>query len=262
MRAREVTLTGVADVPPIAAGDDLASIIAGCLDRQGVGLIDGDVLVVAQKIVSKAEGRFVDLAAVTPSAEARTLAAEVNKDPRVVELILRESVEVVAKRPGVVIVAHRLGYVMANAGIDRSNVTSNPEHERVLLLPENPDNSCAFLRAQLVEKFGARIGVVMSDSFGRPWRLGVTGVALGAAGLPALRDCIGECDLYGRELEVTQIAVGDEIASAAALVMGEADEGVPVVVVRGLSWPRDDAGGGAATLVRPPEEDLFRRGSL
>jgi coenzyme F420-0:L-glutamate ligase/coenzyme F420-1:gamma-L-glutamate ligase len=215
-----------------------------------------DVLVVAQKVVSKAEGRYVDLRTVRPSPRAIELAREVQKDPRLVEVILSESRRVVRNRPGVLIVEHRLGFVMANAGVDRSNVGRPGNDERVLLLPLDPDASAAGLRQRLASHFGTDIAVVVNDSFGRPWRRGAVGVALGAAGIPALLDLRGRPDLYGRALEVTVSGFADEIASAASLVMGQADEAMPAVVVRGLAWSAPPSE--AATIIRPPHEDLFR----
>jgi coenzyme F420-0:L-glutamate ligase/coenzyme F420-1:gamma-L-glutamate ligase len=248
-------LIALPDFPQVAAGDDLAQLVSEGLVRAGVTLQDHDVLVLAQKIVSKAEGRLVDLADVTPSAEAVTLASEVLKDPRLVELVLRESRRVVRARPNVLIVEHRLGLIMANAGIDQSNVRADGR-ELALLLPEDPDASAERLRACLAEKVGVKLGVVINDSFGRPWRRGTTGVAIGAAGLPALIDRRGEADLYGRKLQVTMIGYADEIAASASLLMGQADEGQPAVLLRGLNWSAAD--NPAADLIRSEAEDLFR----
>ena len=264
MPVAPVTLTAVPGIPPIGPRDDVAAILVAALVAAAMTPASGDVLVVAQKIVSKAEGRIVDLNGVTPSARARELAAKVDKDPRLVELILRESSEVVAHKPGVLVVAHKLGFVLANAGIDRSNVAppsdsgpdSGPDSEPVLLLPVDPNASAAALKARLDDHFGAALGVVVSDSVGRAWRNGITGIALGAAGLPALRDLIGQTDLFGRRLEVTQTGFADEIAGAASLVMGQADEGLPAVLVRGLSWREPAAD--ATALLRPKDQDLFR----
>jgi coenzyme F420-0:L-glutamate ligase/coenzyme F420-1:gamma-L-glutamate ligase len=236
----------------VRPGDDLAALIA---DRAG-SLHDRDVLVIAQKIVSKAEGRSIDLATVTPSARAVALAAEVGKDPRLVEVILSESTRVVRSRPNLLIMQHRLGFVMANAGVDHSNVAPLDGADHALLLPVDPDGSAEHLRARLAEKFGVRLGVIISDSFGRPWRRGTAGVAIGAAGLPALIDMRGQPDLFGRTLEVTIIGFADEIAAASSLLQGQAAEAQPVIVVRGLSWTAPDAP--VNELVRPPEEDLFR----
>ncbi|MFD2272659.1 coenzyme F420-0:L-glutamate ligase [Undibacterium arcticum] len=209
-----------------------------------------------KKIVSKAEGRYVDLCEVVPSPRAVQLAAEVNKDPRLIELILSESREVLRHRGGVLVVEHRLGFVMANAGIDQSNIDHPGGRERALLLPENPDASCAKLKARLDRAFGVDLAIVINDSFGRPWRNGVVGVALGAAGLPSLLNLIGAPDLYGRAMRVTEVAVADEIAAAASLIMGQTDAGKPVIHVRGLQWNAPERN--AAALLRPKQQDMFR----
>jgi len=249
-------LFAVAGLPMVQPGDDLAGLLAGALARQGLALQEHDVIVVAQKIVSKAEGRTVDLATVTPSARASALAAEIGKDARLVEVILSESERVVRTRPNLLIVEHRLGFVMANAGVDQSNVAPQDGVHRALLLPRNPDASAESLRARLAQASGARIGVIINDSFGRAWRRGTCGIAIGAAGLPALVDLRGRPDLFGRILEVSIIGFADEIAAAASLLMGQADEARPVVLVRGLDWTLPPTN--AHELVRPEAEDLFR----
>lgn len=249
-------LIALRDVPLVRPGDDLAGLLIAALEHGGVRLRDRDVLVVAQKIVSKAEGRYVDLATVKPSARAAALAHEVEKDPRLVEVILSQSRRIVRQRPGVLIVEHVLGYVMANAGIDRSNLDPAAGAEPVLLLPSDPDASAAVLEARLVAHFGVTPAVIVSDSFGRAWRRGTVGVALGAAGLPSLVDLRGRADLYGRALQVSETGFADEIAAAASLLMGQAGEGLPAVVVRGLSWSAPASP--AASLVRDAAEDLFR----
>ena len=251
-----VTLTPLHGIKLVEPGDDLGSIAVAALRENGLVPKDGDVLVVAQKIVSKAEGRYVDVSTVQPSERAIALAAEVDKDPRFVEVVLSESKRVVRHRPGLLIVEHRLGFVMANAGIDHSNVGVQDTVERVLLLPVDPDGSAHALRQHLLEILGVGIGVIITDSFGRPWRKGTVGVALGAAGLPAFVDLRGHPDLFGRELLVTETGFADEIAAAAGLLMGQADEAVPMVLVRGLRWSAPDLP--AAALVRPAEHDLFR----
>lgn len=244
------------DIPEIRAGDDLAAVLRGSLTQAGLWpLRAGDVLVVTQKILSKAEGRMVALDSVEPGPEALELAATTRKDSRLVELVLRESSTVVRAVPHVLITRHRLGHVMANSGIDRSNIGPG-EEERALLLPLDPDGSARGLLDALAGPEAAGIGIVISDSFGRPWRHGVVGVAIGAAGLPALVDRRGEEDRDGRRLEVTQIALADQIATAATLVTGEGAESVPAALLRGLALPPGEAGAGA--LVRPLEEDLFR----
>ncbi|MGH8663159.1 MAG: coenzyme F420-0:L-glutamate ligase [Burkholderiales bacterium] len=252
---RELTLIALTGIPEVEAGASLADIILQALDRSGASLAAADVLVVAQKIVSKAEGRRVPLADVQPSERARTLAVQAQKDPRLMELVLREAREVLRVKPGVVIVEHRLGFVMANAGIDQSNLAAG-EAESALLLPENPDASAAKLRAALAAASGVDVGVVINDSFGRAWRNGVTGVAIGVAGVPAVVDLRGRTDRAGRELRVTEIAAADELAAAASLVMGQAGEGLPVVLARGFPYALRESS--AAELVRPRAQDLFR----
>jgi coenzyme F420-0:L-glutamate ligase / coenzyme F420-1:gamma-L-glutamate ligase len=246
----------VEGLPLVGPGDDLVELIARALTRNNVMPRAGDVLVVAQKIVSKAEGRIVDLATIEPSAKALTLAAEVDKDPRLVEVILSESVRVVRARRNVLIVEHRLGFIMANAGVDQSNVGPADGAQRVLLLPEHPDRSAAMLRIGLTALTGIDLAVVINDSFGRAWRQGTAGVAIGVAGLPALIDLRGRPDLFGRTLEVSVIGFADEVAAAASLVMGQADEAAPVVLIRGLRWSAPEST--AASLIRPSNEDLFR----
>jgi coenzyme F420-0:L-glutamate ligase/coenzyme F420-1:gamma-L-glutamate ligase len=253
MDARTVTYTALPGIPLIEPGDDLCSVIADALAAAGIVPRDGDTLVIAQKIVSKAEGRYVELARVTPSARALELAGATGKDARLIEVILSESTEIIRQHKDLLIVAHRLGYVMANAGVDQSNITGG---DRVLLLPENPDASCATLKAAFDRSFGADIAVVINDSFGRAWRNGVVGVALGAAGLPALRNLVGQPDLFGRPMRVTEVGIADELAAAASLLMGQADEGAPVVHVRGLRWTERPTN--AAALIRPKHMDLFR----
>ncbi len=243
-------------LPLIKAGDDLVELIASSLKLNGVEPRAQDVLVVAQKIVSKAEGRMVDLATIEPSTKALTLAAEVDKDPRLVELILSEFVRVVRARRNVLIVEHRLGFVMANAGVDQSNVGPDDGSTHALLLPENPDRSAEVLRQGLTALTGIDLAVVINDSFGRAWRQGTAGVAIGVAGLPALLDLRGRPDLFGRKLEVSVIGFADEVAAAASLVMGQADEAAPVVLIRGLRWSAP--GSTAASIVRSANEDLFR----
>jgi len=252
----QLTIDALKGVPLVKAGDDLVAIALAAYAASGLVPADGDVLVVAQKIVSKSEGRIVDVSTVEPSPQAIALAAEVEKDPRLVEVILSESRRIVRRRPNLVIAEHRCGWVMANAGIDHSNVAPDDGTERVLLLPLDPDASAASLRQRLTATTGRRIAVVISDSFGRPFRRGTVGIALGAAGLPAVIDWRGHPDLFGRILEVTETGFADEIAAAASLVQGQADEATPIVLVRGLSWSAPDAP--AAALVRPAEHDLFR----
>jgi coenzyme F420-0:L-glutamate ligase/coenzyme F420-1:gamma-L-glutamate ligase len=256
MPAAKLTLTALTGIKLVEPGDDLGAIAVAAFAANRIVPEPGDVLVVAQKIASKAEGRYVDVTTVEPSERAIALAAEVDKDPRFVEVVLSESKRVVRHRPGLLIVEHRLGFVMANAGIDHSNLPTPAGGERVLLLPEDPDGSALALRKELVGIFGTDIAVIISDSFGRAWRKGTVGVALGVAGLPALIDMRGQPDLFGRELLVTETGFADEIAAAAGLLMGQADEAVPMVLVRGLGWSVPEVP--AAALIRPAEHDLFR----
>jgi coenzyme F420-0:L-glutamate ligase/coenzyme F420-1:gamma-L-glutamate ligase len=249
-------VTALGHVPLVQPGDDLAGIILDALARSGEALMDGDVLVLAQKIVSKSERRTRDLDDVTPSARALELAAEVDKDPRLVELILGEATGVVRSRKGVLVVAHRLGLVLANAGIDSSNVEPGADGHRVLLLPEDPDASCRALCLELHARTGQAVAVIINDSLGRAWRNGTVGAAIGAAGFTALLDLNGRPDLFDRPLQATHVALADELAAAASIAMGQADEGRPVVLVRGLGWAA--GAGDASDLVRPEQFDLFR----
>ena len=253
---QRITITALKGIKQVVAGDDLARIVLAGFAATSLTPRAGDVLVVAQKIVSKAEGRTVDLAKVVPSARALDLAQVTRKDARLVELILSESAEVLRAIPGVLIVRHRLGYVMANAGIDHSNVMNTGDSQRVLLLPLDADASAAELRDKLKAALGFDIAVIVSDSFGRPWRIGVVNVALGVAGLPSLIDRRGATDLYGRTLEMTQVGFADALAAGAGLAMGEAAEGTPAVLIRGVSWQATACN--AQHLIRPLGEDLFR----
>jgi coenzyme F420-0:L-glutamate ligase/coenzyme F420-1:gamma-L-glutamate ligase len=253
---RSIQLLPLPDFPLVEPGDDWIRYILQSLHRAKIALVDGDLLVVAQKIVSKAENRFAYLNEVVPGAEALALAGSIHKDPRLVELILSESVEVLRRRQGVMIVEHRLGYVHANAGIDQSNVASDPANPRVLLLPKDPDQSAAMLRSRLKSETGADIAVIINDTSGRAWRNGVVGFAIGTAGFEPLVNLIGQPDLYGRRLEATQVAVADELAAAASFLMGQADDSVPVVLVRGARLRRSESG--SRTLIRARNEDLFR----
>ena len=248
-------LTALENVPEIRPGDAIAAVLLRALEQNNVALTDGDVVAVCQKIVSKAEDRFVALDTVTPSRRALELAQVCDKNPRFVEVVLRQSSQVVRCAKDVLIVRHHLGFVVANAGVDQSNIENAAE--RVLLLPEDPDRSAASIRDAIAANLGVRVGVVITDSFGRPWRLGVCGTCIGCAGLTPLVDMRGRPDRVGRPLRVTQIAVADAIAAAAALVMGEADEGRPIVVVSGIAAEFVGEDGPAIRLIRPPEADLF-----
>jgi coenzyme F420-0:L-glutamate ligase / coenzyme F420-1:gamma-L-glutamate ligase len=247
-----MTLVGVAGLPIVRPGDDLVALITSGLAAQSTPLEDGDVVVITSKIVSKSEDRFVDLRTVTPSARACDLAARTEKDPRLVELVLRESTGVSRARPGILIVRHRLGFTSSVAGIDHSNVGGG--EDLVLLLPADPDASAARLRAGLEAASGRRLAVVLTDTHGRPFRRGNIGVAIGVAGLPSLLDLRGEVDLFGRVLVATEVPLADMVAAAAGLVAGETVERLPVVVLRGLAQPGDGRG---ADLVRAPAQDLY-----
>ncbi len=252
MTSQRLELFAPSGFPHIRPGDALDEIILDVLKHNSLALRDGDILVLAQKIVSKAEGRYVRLAEVDATRAARDLAEQCDKDPRLVELILRESERVVRCAPGVLIVRHRLGFVHANAGIDRSNIERGDE--QVLLLPKDPDASAASLRECIGEMAGTDIGVLIIDSFGRSWRIGTCGVCIGSAGVEVIDDRRGQPDLFGRILEITEVAVADELAAAASLLMGGADESRPLVLARGLAA----AGQGTARdLLRPVDKDLF-----
>ena len=253
---QKLTLTTIPHIPHVQPGDDLAELLLAALAKSGVRLQNGDVLAIAQKIVSKAEGRLVNLGDVAFGAEACRVGLETRKDPRLVELILQESEAISRMKPGALIVRHKLGFTSANAGIDRSNVAQADGEETVLLLPVDPDGSAERLRQAIAARLNVAVGVVITDSHGRPFRLGTVGVAIGAAGIPALWNRRGENDLYGYELRHTEVAVADEIAAAAGLLMGQGAEGAPVVLLRGLHLPAPP--GKAADLRRPPEKDLYR----
>ena len=260
-----LTLAPLINIPLIRQGDDLAEIVVKALGKNNISLETNDILVFAQKIISKSEGRSVNLATVIPSQSAIELAAQIDKDARLVELILGESNVVLRTRPGTIIVEHKLGFVCANAGIDHSNVNaphgSKGKHESgaeewVLLLPKEPDRSARKLRNEIESKTGKRIGILIIDSHGRAWRNGTVGAAIGLAGLPGLQDLRGSPDLFGYALRITQVGVADELAAAASLVMGQAAEGTPVVHVRGFPYPLRE--GSLKELIRPKEQDLFR----
>lgn len=253
-----LTLTPLQHIPLIRHGDNLADIVLNALAGNRIALEDNDILVFAQKIVSKSEGRAVNLVTVTPSARAIALAQQTEKDPRLVELILCESNEVLRTRLGTIIVEHKLGFVCANAGIDHSNVagSGDAKEEWVLLLPESPDRSAEQLRNVIQSQTGKRIGALIIDSHGRAWRNGTVGVAIGIAGVPGLEDLRGRPDLFNFTLRITQVGAADELAAAASLVMGQAAEGTPVVHVRGFPYPLRESS--LKELIRPKDQDLFR----
>lgn len=250
-----LTLTALEGVPEVRAGDSLAEITAVALTQNGIEPASGDVIIYCQKVVSKSENRYIDLRRVEPSERAIALADVCEKDPRFVEVVLRESTQVLRCVKDVLIVRHRLGFVVANAAIDQSNIT-DAEH-RVLLLPADPDASAHRLRIALRERLAVDVGVLISDSFGRAWRVGVCGTCIGCAGLTPLSDMRGKPDRFGRVLKVTQVAVADELVAAATLVMGEADEGRPIVIASGLAPEFFAAPAAASRLIRPPDQDLF-----
>ena len=253
-----LTLTPLSNIPLIRQGDNLADILVEALRSTDIQLQDKDILVIAQKIVSKAEGRMVNLGTISPSEKALELAVTTEKDPRVVELILKESNEILRTRPGAIIVEHKLGFVCANAGIDHSNVQGeggNPE-DWVLLLPECPDRSAEQVRKEIEVTAKVSIGVLIIDSHGRAWRNGTVGAAIGLSGLPGLLDLRGKPDLFDFHLQITQVGVADELAAAASLVMGQAAEGTPVVHARGFPYPLRE--GSLKELLRPKDQDLFR----
>lgn len=250
--AGPVVITGIEGIPEVQPGDDLAALVLEAARRMGITFQDGDVLVVTQKVVSKSEGRFVDLREVEPSPLALELAGNWEKDPRQVEVVLRETRRIVRMDHGVIICETRHGFVCANAGVDASNV---PGGERVLLLPLDPDASARRIRKGIAAASGAEVAVIVSDTFGRPWRTGYTEVAIGVAGMLPIVDYVGREDAHGRELRATWICVADELASAAELVTGKVNQ-VPAALIRGYPVPRGE--GSAREMVRQAERDLFR----
>lgn len=252
--APKLVAYAIPGIPLIRAGDDIIDIITDKADAAGLQFRPGDTLVISSKIVSKSLGRLVALAGVEPSADAQALAAETGKDPRLVELILRQTRRVSRKRLGVLVTEHHLGLVSANAGVDQSNIEAGDD--MALLLPLNPDGAAQSFRAAINGRLGFDVAIIISDTHGRPFRVGNVGVAIGAAGLPTVKDLRGQRDLFGRILEVTQVAFADLVASAAHLLCGEADEGLPAVILRGLDLGAPH--GRAADLNRAAEHDLYR----
>jgi coenzyme F420-0:L-glutamate ligase/coenzyme F420-1:gamma-L-glutamate ligase len=253
-----LTIQPITGIPLIHSGDALATVLLSASREMGIPFEDGDILVLAQKIVSKAEGRLVNLTEVTPSEQALEYARLTEKDPRFIELVLQESLSVLRTRPGTIIVEHRKGFVCANAGIDHSNVQGpwGNEEDWVLLLPEDPDRSACLIQDDLRALTGKEIGVMIIDSHGRAWRLGTVGVAIGVAGVPGLVDMRGKPDLFGYQLRVTLVAAADELAAAASLVMGQADERIPAVLVRGFPYALRESS--LQELIRPKDMDMFR----
>jgi len=250
-----ISILPLTGIPLIQPGDDLPRLLGNAIEQRDSRLQAGDVLVVAQKIVSKAEGRYVELDRITPSPYAIEIAQQCEKDPRLIEVILAESHEVVRVRPGLIITRHRLGFVSANAGVDRSNVAPDGI-DRVLLLPIDPDHSAAQIRSTLRDRFGVDIGVIIADSHGRPHRMGTVGVAIGLAGLPGVEDWRGRQDLFGYTLQHTEVGVADQIAAAGTLLLGQAAEAIPATIVRGV--PFEKRNGTAQEINRPKEMDLFQ----
>ncbi|RLI12093.1 coenzyme F420-0:L-glutamate ligase [Candidatus Bathyarchaeota archaeon] len=250
---REVRIIGLETIPIVREGDDVGALICEAAEREGVGIRDGDVIVVSHIIVSRAEGRVVRLSEVQPSEFAMNVAKALGKDPRLVEVVLRESRGIVRMGDGHLICETKHGFICANAGVDRSNV---PGEDAVALLPEDPDASARRIRERIRELTGKDVAVIICDTHGRPLRRGTINVAIGVAGLEPIWDRRGDTDLFGYVLRVTQVAVADELASAAELVMGQADEGVPVAIIRGYRY-RPSECSSAKELIRPREQDLF-----
>ena len=253
---RQLNIFALEKIPLIIPGDNLAKIIFNALKKSKLVIQDGDVFVIAQKIASKAENRYVTLSEILPSKKASVLAQKTDKDPRLVELILRESKKVVRFRKGVIVVENKLGFIHANAGIDRSNIESDSLNPRVLLLPKNPDLSAQQLQKELSKFLRKKVGVIINDSTGRAWRNGIVGIAIGCSGVSVLSDLRGQKDLYGRTLEVTEVGIADELASSASILMGQSNEGLPVVIIQGLKLSNDKRGSKA--LLRLAKDDLFR----
>ena len=253
---KKLELIALEGIPLIEEGDNLVEIILTALERNKISLSNGNVLVIAQKIVSKSEGRYASLNDIKPSQQAIDLSRETDKDPKLVQLILNESKEVVRYRKGVIVVENILGLIHANAGIDKSNIKSDSNNPRVLLLPLNPDKSATEIRKEILKKTKKKVGIIINDSSGRAWRNGIVGIAIGSSGAKVLSDLRGETDLFGNTLEVTEVGIADEIASAASLLMGQGKEGLPVVLVKGMKESSDM--NNAKALIRKASEDLFR----
>jgi coenzyme F420-0:L-glutamate ligase/coenzyme F420-1:gamma-L-glutamate ligase len=260
MAPQSITLNTIPNIPLIKENDDLANIILHALSSSGYELGNKDIIAIAQKIVSKSEGQLVDLTSIKPSEKAIQLAQEINKDPRQIELVLSESKEIIAVKPGVIIVEHHSGIILANAGIDHSNVASNIDStngkEYVSLLPKDSNKSARLIKNEIENQCNKKIGIIITDSIGRPWRKGTTGVALGSAGIETIRDLRGDMDMFGRELLVSETADADSLASASCLLMGEGDDATPVVLIRGYETVISDQN--TNQLLRPKEEDMFR----
>ncbi len=248
----DIQLTAVRGIPEVRPGDDLSWMIARAVENQGLKLADGDVVVVAQKVVSKAEGRLVNLESVTPSKLAQEIAVKQGRDPRLIEVVLSESANIIRMDTHVLVTETKHGFICANAGVDRSNVAGK---DWVALLPVAPDDSALMLKTRLAERLKVNVAVIITDTFGRPWREGLTNVAIGVAGMKPLKDFRGQHDDHGKELSATVLAVADEIAASTGLLMRKTAR-IPVVVVRGYYFEHRD--GSAKELIRPKERDLFR----
>jgi coenzyme F420-0:L-glutamate ligase/coenzyme F420-1:gamma-L-glutamate ligase len=253
-----LTLTPIINIPFIQPGDDVPHILYESVVAQGIHIKSGDIVSVTQKIVSKAENRFVSLSQFVPSEKAKELAKITKKDPRLIELILSESKEIIRAKPNTIIVEHRLGFICASAGVDRSNVSpsSQEDKEKYLLLPKHPEKSAEKIRDHFFDKTRMEIGVIIIDSHGRPWRYGVVGITIGTVGVPALVDLRGYEDIFNRKLKITQVAAADELAAASSLIMGQANEKIPAVHIRG--FPYDLRESSISELIREKEKDLFR----
>lgn len=253
---KNLELIAIERIPLIEPGDDLVSIIIEAIKEQKIQLNSGDILVLAQKVVSKSENRYAYLKEVVPTSEAFKIAKNTDKDPKLIQLILNESVKVIRQAKGVIIVENKLGFIHANAGIDKSNIESNIDNPKVLLLPKDPDASASRIKEEILKQMKLKVGIVINDSSGRAWRKGIVGIAIGSSGVEGLSNLRGKKDLYGNVLEITEVGKVDEIASAASLLMGQANEGFPVILVKGI--PETNEFSDVKSLLRDESEDLFR----
>ena len=253
---KNLELLAIENIPLIEPGDDLVSILIQTIKEEKIKLRRGDILVIAQKVVSKSENRYAYLNDVTPSSEAIRIAKNSDKDPKLVQLILNESVKVIRQGRGVIVVENKLGFIHANAGIDKSNIESDAYNPKVLLLPKDPDNSALKIKEEIFRQTELKVGIIINDSSGRAWRKGIVGIAIGSSGVEVLLNLRGQKDLYGNALEITEVGRVDEIASAASLLMGQANEGLPVILVRGI--PETSKVNNVKSILRDKSEDLFR----
>ena len=253
---KNLELLAIENIPLIEPGDDLVSILIQTIKEEKIKLRRGDILVIAQKVVSKSENRYAYLNDVAPSSEAIRIAKNSDKDPKLVQLILNESVKVIRQGRGVIVVENKLGFIHANAGIDKSNIESDTDNPKVLLLPKDPDNSALKIKEEIFRQTKLKVGIIINDSSGRAWRKGIVGIAIGSSGVEVLLNLRGQKDLYGNALEITEVGRVDEIASAASLLMGQANEGLPVIIVRGI--PETSKVNNVKSILRDKSEDLFR----